>query len=215
MTTKILLIRHASVDGVGQWLAGRTPHVHLNQQGRQEGGNLARQLEDTKLDAIYSSPLERARETAQIVAERQRIPVRVRDEFNEVHFGCWTGKKIFDLEGLPEWRHFNESRSTARIPGGESMDEVLKRMVAGVGEVWAHHAGQCVAIFSHCDPIRVLVAHYLGMDVNYIDRIAINPASITVLVLAAHGPLIESLNRAPEMRAMAAAKECLAASGGS
>src|SRR3954469_15033512 len=106
--TTFLLIRHALCDLVGRSIAGRRPGVHLNEAGKQQALALAERLSRLSLAALYSSPLERAIETAQAIGSRNGLEILPAHGFNEVDFGNWTGRTIAELEPLPDWRRFNE-----------------------------------------------------------------------------------------------------------
>jgi probable phosphoglycerate mutase len=182
--TTFLLIRHALCDPVGKLIAGRTPGIHLNDRGRRQAAALAIRLERLPVAEVRSSPLERAVETAQALAGVFGLPV-VRDErLNEVDFGDWTGRTLTELDRIPEWRDFNERRSSTRIPGGEAIREVVSRSTAALDQVrrTPELAGRLVAVVSHGDVLRSLVAHCIGMDLDAIHRIEIAPASVSILL---------------------------------
>jgi broad specificity phosphatase PhoE len=182
--TTFLLIRHALCDSVGISIAGRTVGLHLNDAGRRQAAALAGRLGGLPIAAIRSSPLERAMETAQPLAAALGLPV-VRDTgLNELDFGEWTGRTLTELDGLPEWRDFNERRSSTRIPGGETMAEVISRSLATLEQVRRTPGltGRLVALVSHGDVLRSLVAHCVGMSLNAIHRIEIAPASVSILL---------------------------------
>ena len=194
--TTFLLIRHALCDPVGQSIAGRRPGVHLNEIGRQQAVRLAERLGQLSLAALYSSPLERSIETAQPIGAQQRLEIQPAAGFNEVDFGSWTGKTIAELDQLPGWRRFNEFRSGSRIPGGETMAEVLSRSLGELEKLRDRHAqpGTLVAVVSHGDVLRMLVTHALGMPSDFIHRIELSPASVTVLEIADYAPRLLLLN---------------------
>ena len=181
--TTFLLIRHALCDPVGKSIAGRTPGIHLNDAGRGQAMALARRLSTLPMAAVWSSPLERAVETAQPFAGIRGLPVVQDQRLTEVDFGEWTGRRLTELDGLPRWHEFNERRSSTRIPGGEIMDEVVRRSLGMLEEI--HHTpdltGRLVAVVSHGDVLRSLVAHCIGMDPDAIHRIEIAPASVSIL----------------------------------
>jgi broad specificity phosphatase PhoE len=106
-----------------------------------------------ELEAIYSSPMERAQETARPLSVEKKLKIGIREEFTEIDFGVWTGKSFGELAQLWQWRQFNECRSLARILGGESMLEVVQRMAQGIEMIQREHSNGRVAVFSHCDPI--------------------------------------------------------------
>ena len=193
--TILLLIRHASNDYVKDGrLAGLTPGVHLNAQGQREADALARRLNHLSLHAIYASPLERAQETAQAVAQCQKLEVQICRDLFEVDVGEWTGKAIKDLEETDAWKQMQEHPAGFRFPGGESNDEMYARMVKAIDAIVAAHPDQIVAIVSHADPIKIALAHYLGMDLNQFNRLVINPASVSVLIFGERGAGLFRLN---------------------
>ncbi len=194
--TTFLLIRHATCDPVGRLIAGRLPGVHLNEAGKQQALKLAERLSPLSIAALYSSPLERASETAQPIAAQNRLEILPAPGFNEVDFGSWTGKTFAELESVPEWRSFNEFRSGTRIPGGENMAEVLSRSLGELEQLRKRHAqpGTLVGIVSHGDVLRMLITHALGMPSDFIHRLELSPASLTVLEVEDYGPRLLLLN---------------------
>ena len=181
--TTVLLVRHGSNDYVGRALAGRSLGVHLNAAGRVEAGRLARRLAPLPIAAVYSSPLERAVETAAPLAVARSLDPRLVEAAAEIDFGEWTGRTIAELEADPLWRRFNTERSTTRPPGGELMAEAQARMVGAVEDLRAAHPGETIALVSHADVIRAALAHYAGIPLDAIGRFEIRPASVTTLRL--------------------------------
>lgn len=194
MATRILLIRHASVDAIGRRIVGRMPDIHLNARGREESEKLVSRLEGIEVDAIYSSPLERTRETAEVLARARNIEVSICEWMTEIDFGEWTSKSFSELDEIPDWHRFNRCRGQVRIPGGESMLDVQQRMVRGIEELCDRHEGKNVALFSHGDPIRVALAQYAGMAVDFMQRLIVEPASVSVVDIDPCGPRILALN---------------------
>lgn len=170
-------------DHVGRVIAGRGSDVHLNGEGRAQAEQLAELLDAVPLDAVVSSPLPRAVETATPLAHRRQLPVQVLESLSEVDFGEWTGRAIDNLEGETGWRRFNELRSVACIPGGESMLEVQSRTVATLERLRARYPhGRC-AVVSHGDVIRSFIAHSAGVPLDLFQRLEITPASVSVVVV--------------------------------
>ncbi len=193
--TILLLIRHASNDYLKAGrLAGWTPGVHINAQGQREADALARRLAHISIHAIYSSPLERAADTAKAVAQCQKLDVQIREELGEVHAGEWTGKTVKELEETEEWKQMLTHPVGFHLPGGESIEQVQQRMAAAIDEIIAQHPKQVVAVVSHADPIKAAVAHYLGMDLNQFNKIVIEPASVTAFLFGERGPVLLRLN---------------------
>jgi probable phosphoglycerate mutase len=181
-------------DLVDRVIAGWMPGVHLNEAGRTQARRLAERLAQAPITAIYSSPLERALETAAPVAERLGLELQIRADLSEVRFGAWTGCTIQELDAMPLWRQFNSQRSMTRIPGGEMMAEVQARMIATLAELQQRHGPEVIAAVSHGDVIRAALVYYAGMPLDLLQRIEVSPASISVVALEDGGPRLLRLN---------------------
>lgn len=191
---RLYLVRHALCDGVGSILRGRAPGVSLNDEGREQAAWLADRLRDERLHAIYSSPLERARETAEAIAVPHRLPVCIEPGLNEVDFGEWTGRTVSDLEQHPRWRAFNERRGATRVPGGELMLEVQMRMITAIDSLRERHPWGTVLAVSHGDVIKAALAHYLRISLDHILCFEIDPASVSTLEVGRTGTRVIRLN---------------------
>jgi probable phosphoglycerate mutase len=199
MSTTVLLVRHGDNDFSGNTLAGWTPGIHLNESGRRQAELLAGRLAKAQVRAIYSSPLERARETMEPLARRLGLEVHLCDALGEIRIGEWTGRTFRELEEDPVWQRFNRLRSTVRIPGGETMLEVQSRMVDALEEIRRSHPDSVVAAASHGDPIRAVLMHYLGVPLDFIHRLEIQTASVSVIALNDWGPVVMRVNDTGEM----------------
>ena len=196
--TTFLLIRHASYDCLGRILGGRTPHLHLNAQGQREAKLLAERLADDRvfgpIHAVYTSPMERAQETAAPLAERLSVPFSVSEALNEIDFGTWAGQSFAELDPLPEWQYWNATRAEAWADGGESMAEAQARIVGEVSRLRDVHPEQTVALVSHADMIKAALLHTLEMSLNEYWRLEISPASVSVLNYGGEGPRLITVN---------------------
>lgn len=179
--TDVLLIRHALCDPVGRAIAGRTPGINLNSTGTRQAEALAEGLVGIPMAALYCSPLERARETAAALERPLGIPARIAPGLIELDFGSWTGRTLDSLAGDPVWSRFNTERATTRIPGGETMDEVVARGAGELARMAADHPGLRVAAVTHADVIRALLTHYAGMPLDRMLRLEVAPASVSVV----------------------------------
>jgi broad specificity phosphatase PhoE len=130
---------------------------------------------------VYSSPLERAIETAGPIADLHAVAVCVLEGLVETDCGDWTGALVEELSGMDQWRWMQVAPSCARHPGGESLAEVQARMVSAVEDLRISHSGQSIAVVSHGDPIRLLLAFHTGLHIDMFQRVAIDPASISEL----------------------------------
>ena len=128
------------------------------------------------------------------MASATGAPVTVSDALDEIDFGDWTGAEFAALDGQPQWDAWNASRSTARVPGGESMDEAADRIAAHVETLASTRAGERIALVTHCDMIRALVARTLGLSLDNLLRFEIGPASLSRLEAGVWGARVLSLN---------------------
>lgn len=195
---RILLIRHGSIDLLGDVLYGRTPGVHLNAGGSREADQLAEKLKQRyEIDEVVSSPLERAVETARFVATAQGLGFSIEEAINEIDFGSWTGKNVTELRESEEWKRYNELRSTSTPPGGECMMQVQTRAWSCLETIAARYQNRTeatVAVVSHGDVIRGLLILLLGMPLDYIHRLEVSPASVSEISLEARQPRVITVN---------------------
>jgi broad specificity phosphatase PhoE len=198
--TTFALIRHASHGRLGHTLVGRGAGVRLSADGAREAEELARRLEPGSIGALYSSPLERARETAAVIAARLGLEVAIADELNEIDFGDWTDRRFADLHDLAEWRRFNIFRSASRPPNGEAMTDVQARMLRLTERLCGARPDQTVALVSHGDVIKATLAHWLGVPLDLFQRIAVSPASLSIVRIDRHGPEVLLINGLVEDR---------------
>ena len=193
------LIRHASCSGLGQTLWGRTPGVCLNETGKLQAQRLAERFRGMTLQAIYSSPLERALETAETIARSMNLEVTKNPAFDEINFGEWTGKSFDTLSGDESWRRFNRDRSTTRIPGGESFLEVQTRVVNGLERLSSQHTNARVAIVSHADVIKAAVGYFAATPIDLLQRIEISPCSVSVVAMDKDSVRLLTINNRCEL----------------
>ncbi|HTG90221.1 MAG TPA: histidine phosphatase family protein [Vicinamibacterales bacterium] len=189
----ILLIRHAMVDAHCRFLPGRMPGVHLNEVGRRQAAALGTALRQIPLTAVYSSPLERARETADALTDRPGH-VTIVDELNEIDFGEWTGLPYNQLERQYEWIAFMRHRARSPIPGGEWMLNVQMRAWRAIGRLQRAHHGVAIAVVSHHDVLRSVVAKVMDVPLDRLDSFRIDPASVSSLEWSSTGFEITQMN---------------------
>lgn len=192
--TTLILVRHALNDWVGENLAGWTPGVHLNDQGRAQAQALAQRLADQPVAAVYTSPLERALETAQVIAAPHQLEVQLREGIGEVHYGEWTGQSLKDLAKQDAWRVVQFYPSGASFPGGETIRAMQARAVAELDAILAAHPSQTVVAVSHADVLKAALAHYTGLHLDLFQRLVVSPASLSVLSFTPMGPRLVCLN---------------------
>lgn len=181
--TRFLLIRHATTADNGVRLSGRKSGVSLDEAGRLQAQSLAQRLAHVPIAAILASPLERTLETARPLSTLLGIPIEPCEDFLEIEFGSWTGRTFDELRNDEQFRRFNELRSCAGAPLGELMLQAQLRMVAGLDRLRARYLQRTVAVFTHCDMIRAAIAHYAGIPLDLMQRLQIDPASVSVIDL--------------------------------
>jgi probable phosphoglycerate mutase len=189
-----LLIRHAAHALGGDRIAGRTPGVPLSPDGRRQAAELSERLAALPVQALYCSPIQRARETAAPLAARWRLPVQVREEISELDFGEWSGQPLDELRPQERWQRFNRFRSGTRAPGGELMLETQARIVTFMQALRDEHPDQFVALVSHGDVIKSAVAYYLGVPLDLFQRLEIGLASVSVVHIGDYGPWVLCVN---------------------
>jgi probable phosphoglycerate mutase len=194
-STTILLVRHGQTPTTGRVLPGRAPGLHLAEAGRTQAEAAAKRIAQIKrVAAVYSSPLERARETAMPIARAQGLAVRIERGLLELDIGRWTGERLDRVSKRPEWSTVQRYPSGFRFPDGESFVEMQTRITAALARMVERHRGGVVIAVSHADPIKAALAHALGMHLDHFQRLAIAPGSITTIVYGAGGPMVIGMN---------------------
>ncbi|MBV9225993.1 MAG: histidine phosphatase family protein, partial [Acidobacteriaceae bacterium] len=164
---RILLIRHGATELTGRVLYGRMPGVHINAEGCRQVQALSQALKERyEVDEIISSPLERALETAQYLADALRLPIETDDDVVELDYGNWMGLTFAEIRESDEWQHYNRLRSISSPPKGEFMMQVQARAWTALEKILSRHAQRetaTVAMVSHGDVIRALLILLLGM----------------------------------------------------
>lgn len=192
--TTFYLVRHGACDGLGETLWGRTAHVVLNEEGKAQAQGLGEYFRNVKLDAVYSSPLERALETAEAIARVANVEVQQSAAFNEVDFGEWSGKSFEALARDERWRRFNTQRSVTSIPSGESLLDVQARVVAELEHLSEQHANASIAIVSHADVIKAAVGYVAGTPIDLLQRFEISPCSVSIIATDEHNTKLLAVN---------------------
>jgi probable phosphomutase (TIGR03848 family) len=193
--TRVLLVRHGQTSTTGSVLPGRAPGLHLSDTGRAQAQQAAELIADgTTVDAVYTSSLERARQTAAPIAAATGQRAKVERGLIECDFGEWTGEALATLMKKPEWATVQRTPSSFRFPGGESFVEMQLRIVSAIERLRAAHPGGTIVCVSHADPIKAAIAHAVGTHLDLFQRIVISPASISVLAYQAGSPIVLSVN---------------------
>jgi probable phosphoglycerate mutase len=189
-TRLILLVRHGETTfNVEGRLPGQLPGVPLTDEGRRQAHQAAVALAAMPLSAVISSPLDRARDTAEILARGWGVSVRLDNRLKDTDVRRWAGKKIADVaRDDPLWKAFVE-RPTEPPDGAESLTDVQARSVAVVDDVLrAPELGNYIAIVAHADVVKLIVAHFAGIALHGVRYLHIANASITALAVTGDEP---------------------------
>jgi 2,3-bisphosphoglycerate-dependent phosphoglycerate mutase len=200
-----LLIRHGrTAANAGGTLAGWTEGVALDEEGRTQVRALADRLDGLPVRRLVTSPLQRCRESAEVLAKPLNLEPGVVEELGECRYGAWTGRAIKDLADEPLWRTVQDHPSAARFPesddfAAESLSGMQARALAAVrrldAEVEAEHGPDALwALVSHGDVIKAVVNDAVGAHFDHFQRIVVGPASLTVIRYTARRPFLALLN---------------------
>ena len=193
--TLVLFVRHGTTPTTGVKLPGRAPGLHLSDEGRRQAEAVARRIGALpRMAAVYSSPVERARETAAPIARARHLALRIERDLADIDIGDWTGLTLERARRRPEWEVVQRHPSGFRFPGGESFVEMQTRMTEAVARFEERHRGEAIVVVSHADPIKAVVAHALGTPLDLFQRIVIAPASITAIGYRRDGAFVLALN---------------------
>ena len=198
----VILVRHgrttANASGV---LAGRTPGVLLDDVGRQQAVRTGERLAVVPGVSVVSSPLERCRETAGYVLDRQEgsPTTPVEEGISECDYGDWQGRTLKELSAEPLWATVQGQPSAVTFPGGESMAGMQARAVAAIrrhdAAVDAEHGPGAVWVaVSHGDIVKSVLADALGMHLDLFQRIAVGPASVSIVRYGTSRPEVLATN---------------------
>lgn len=184
MQTLFHLVRHGQYGLIDRALGGRAPGHALNAAGRGEAARVAGVLHGRAVASVVSSPVQRAQETAAPIAEALSLAVRTDAALAELDCGEWTGLTFDTLRERPEWHRWNRFRSSAAIPGGETMLAVQARTVAALERLHAEHGAHGsaeIVVVSHADIIKAALLHVLGAPLDHMGRLEVGPGSRSVV----------------------------------
>ncbi len=193
--TRLLLTRHAPTPETGTLLSGQVPGPSLGPEGTAVASGVASRLVGAGIAAVYSSPINRTWETAMEIGRAIGVRPTSHQGLAEIEFGSWTGRTLDSLRKLKAWQQVQETPSRFRFPNGESFAEAQTRGVAACEEIAATNPKGIVAVVSHADLIKLILSYYLGMPIDSMQRIAIVPASVSVIELEkGRGPRVLAVN---------------------
>jgi probable phosphomutase (TIGR03848 family) len=197
----LLLIRHGDNDYLAKnRLPGHIPGIHLNKHGNEQAALLAQSLSKLPIKAIYCSPLERAIETAQPLAQSLGIEIQIRPDLTDGDVGDWEGRYWKVLRRNKLWKIIQQNPSQFQFPGGETFVQIQGRVVTTLDAIVSTHVkDETIAVVFHADPIKLAVAHYLGLPLDNFQRLTINAGSITILSIHDASSQLLAMNLMPPL----------------
>lgn len=196
----LLLIRHGENDFVKTGkLPGQSAGIHLNERGLGQAQALAEALKEVPIKTIYSSPLERAMETAGPIAQARGLQVIEEPNLRDANVGRWQGKSLKVLRLTNAWKIVQHSPSRFQFPEGESFLDLQTRIVNTLEAIVRKHnkPRDIVAVVFHADPIKLAIAHFLGLPLDHFQRLSCDTGSLTALYAGEMGANLIQLNRRP------------------
>jgi broad specificity phosphatase PhoE len=185
----LFLVRHGQATfNVEGRHPGQLPGIPLTDEGRRQAHQAAVALSALPLSAVVSSPLERACETAEIIARGWGLPVRTDPRLMDTDVGAWAGRKIDEIaKNDPTWKAFLEKPDEPPA-GVERVSDVQRRAIAVVDEIWHDESlGQYVVLVAHADVLKLILGNYLKTPVTAIRYMHVGNASISALALPKQG----------------------------
>lgn len=188
----LFLIRHGENDYLAKnKIPGHIPGIHLNTTGHRQAAELARNLNNLPIQAIYSSPLERAVETAGPLAQSLKLGIRICPDLTDTDVGKWEGRSWKALTHTKIWKVIQETPSQFQFPEGETFSQTQQRVVSALDAIIGSHTDGLIAVVFHSDPIKLAVAHYLSLPLDDFQRLTAHTGSVTILKI--DGPTIKLL----------------------
>ena len=196
----LLLIRHGENEFVKTAkMAGRLPGVHLNEKGQKQAQALGEALTGVPIKAIYSSPLERAMETAKPISDLHKLKIIEEPDLMDTDIGKWQGKSWKVLRLLKVWKIVQDAPSRFRFPEGESFPECQTRVVNVLERIVHKHnkPQDVIAVVFHADPIKLAVSHFLGLPLDHFQRLGCDTGSLTAIFAGEADSHLIKLNHRP------------------
>ena len=181
--TTILLVRHGECKGNFEGLFRGRFDFPLNETGFRQADEVAKELVPFQPRAVYTSPLLRAKQTGEAIAEATGAPLLVEEGFNNISLGVWEGrsKKEIAFEYPEQWRTWLVNPEELSIEGGESMNDVLRRSKKSLDHIVHERHGETIVVVSHRTVVRPLIAGCIGIGAPYFWRMHMETAAYSIL----------------------------------
>lgn len=194
MASRLILVRHGDIDADMSRYWGRTD-VPLSAAGLEQAGRLRDHLAAEKIEAVYSSDLKRALDTATVIVQHHRLPVMPCPELREIDFGQCEGLSFDEIKlRYPEVEMiWTASDHRISFPGGECVAVLAERVDRFLATLRSISVGTALVV-AHGGPLRVLVCRLMGMDLSKWRQVHIERASLSIIEVNSDGGMIRLLN---------------------
>jgi len=201
---KLFLIRHGRTAWNREEVFRGTADVPLDDVGRKEAKFLARRLKEEALRVIYTSPLSRARETAEIIASECGTAVEVSEGLLDLDFGLWQGLSVEEVKGRfgDLYQRWMEAPHEVSFPGGEDLEAVRERAMGMVEDLKGRHRGEVVALVTHRVVLKVLICSLLGLGLDAFWRVAQGTAALNAFEWKGNCWVVRLLNDTCHLRSL-------------
>lgn len=196
VTFRFVLVRHGEPEVSVRGRCYGKLDVGLSERGRGQVRRLPRRFMKTTLDAVYASPRRRARESAEIIALREGLRVRVEEGLSEINFGDFEGRSYEEIAELYPalYRAWMETPTEVTFPGGESFTEMRARVLSTADHIRSAHAGSVAGIFTHGGVNRIILTDALRMRPADIFRLDQTYSSVSIIDYYGDLPIVRLVN---------------------
>ncbi len=195
----VILVRHGQTDdNVSGRISGQGP-APLNARGQEQARLAAEVLEPLEVTHLFSSPVARARQTADILAERLQLDLEEIADLREVEYGDWEGKRFTEIRSDPVAHNVFHDPFNAVFPNGEGLVAVQQRGVQAIESLCRTQPQGVLVLVSHGDVIRTTLAHYLRMSFNDYRRITLDNGALSVVEIFDDWLRVKAVNFVPQV----------------
>jgi alpha-ribazole phosphatase len=191
---RLLLVRHGITSYAGDRFLGRTD-IPLSDTGKKQAEQLRERLASEKIDAVYTSTLRRARQTAKIIAAGHKVKVTPYEELCECDFGDIEGLTFEEIkQKYPELAEELIQREIRAFPGGETIEQLNERVQTFLKRLKKHKSGETLLIVAHGGPIRLIICNLLGLGLEHWVQIRVDHASLSIVETYPETAILNLLN---------------------
>lgn len=187
---RLILVRHGqTASNRDRIIQGCGSDSGLSQRGREQAERTASLLGKQKIDTIYSSPLKRAVDTAQAIAQSCQLEVNVAPGLKEIDAGELEGVSLDNMgeQHLDPWREWMRGNTSLPLPGGESLEELQRRAWREIERIMERHRDETVVVVSHLMVILAIICRAIGIDLRHALHLRQDPAGISIVEISAQG----------------------------